>query len=420
MSAGAIGIGRAGPSPCQASVLLGWLAAVLMIGSHARADVFYLRNGGTVEGRLESIEAGVYRVRTTVGLVGLPIDAVERVVTALTIMDEYDLRVRDTPDTAADQALLGLWCAEQGLRNESRRHLLRAIELDPDHEAARRALGYVRAGDFWVDARASGPRRAPATQRRETEAERLARAIRNQWYPRIAAIQSARLHSTRPEWVAEGRDLILAIRDPLAIHPLAQVLGRGSVGDRLLLVEALAAFPEDEATMNLAALALADDDAEVRRAAVAQLAHRRDPRIIEQFRRALRVPSDTLVRRAAAALGELRADEAVSDLIACLTVQRYQWVEVPVRQWWLRFNRVFTGATVVVLGGGYQAALEPECGIYMPASFVHNEWQYRRVTVYRTEVLEALRRITGRDFGFDREDWQKWYEKQAGSTPGAG
>jgi len=73
-----------------------------------------------------------------------------------------------------------------------------------------------------------------------------------------------------------------------------------------------------------------------------------------------------------------------------------------------------------VLGGGYQAALEPECGIYMPASFVHNEWQYRRVTVYRTEVLEALRRITGRDFGFDREDWQKWYEKQAGSTPGAG
>jgi hypothetical protein len=43
---------------------------------------------------------------------------------------------------------------------------------------------------------------------------------------------------------------------------------------------------------------------------------------------------------------------------------------------------------------------------------VGNDWQYQRVTVYRTELLEALRRITGQDFGFDRDDWLRWYEQR--------
>ncbi len=39
---------------------------------------------------------------------------------------------------------------------------------------------------------------------------------------------------------------------------------------------------------------------------------------------------------------------------------------------------------------------------------------FRWVTVYRTEVLEALRRLTGQDFGFEREPWQRWYEARKG------
>ena len=395
---------RAGIALCV-SALLACVPAV-------DADVFHLRNGGTVEGQLVATEGDVYRVRTAAGLVGLPVSAVERTEAGSTALDEYDRRVRETADTPADQTTLGLWCAEHGLRPESKRHLQRAVPLDADCEAARRALGYVRAGTMWVDARAAGGRKVAAPESKETDAQRLARAIRNQWYPRIAGIKSARLDSDRPDWFAEGRAMILAIKDPLAIQPLADVLGRGDIRTRRLLVEALAAFPQDEATMNLAALSFVDADADLRRAAITQLGRRDDRRIVEQYREALHVPSDVITRRAAFALGELKATEAIPELIDGLTVERNKWVEVPVRQWWWRYETVFNGSTVVQLGGGVQATQEPEFGIYLPADVVGNDWQYQRVTVYRTELLEALRRITGQDFGFDRDDWLRWYEQR--------
>ena len=122
------------------------------------ADVFHLRNGGTVEGQLVATEGDVYRVRTAAGLIGLPVSAVERTEAGSTALDEYDRRVRETPDTPADQTTLGLWCAEHGLRTESKRHLQRAVALDPDYEAAQRALGFVRVGTLWViGATISGP-----------------------------------------------------------------------------------------------------------------------------------------------------------------------------------------------------------------------------------------------------------------------
>jgi hypothetical protein len=36
----------------------------------------------------------------------------------------------------------------------------------------------------------------------------------------------------------------------------------------------------------------------------------------------------------------------------------------------------------------------------------------RDVTVFRTEVLEALRTITGQDFGFEHAAWRRWYEER--------
>jgi hypothetical protein len=34
---------------------------------------------------------------------------------------------------------------------------------------------------------------------------------------------------------------------------------------------------------------------------------------------------------------------------------------------------------------------------------------WRWVTVFRTDVLEALRRITGQNFGFEQDQWREWY-----------
>lgn len=383
----------------------------------AVGDVFHLEGGGTLEGQLLSAADGHYTIRTTVGLVRIPILSVQRVEVADTPFEEYDARVQRVADTPADQTSLAEWCDEQGLRAEARRHWQRALELNPDYAPARRALGYVRVGELWVDGRrrAAAPRDTAVTSAPAEDPARVARVIQAQWRQRIRAIKRSFLDSSTPRLIDEGRLRVLEIRDPLAILPLAETLGAGNPLCRQVLVEALAAFPDDEATMNLAILGLLDPEFDVREQALHEIGRRQDPRVVARYRDALRTGDDVLVARAAAALGFLAADEAVPDLIEALAVQRHRWVEVPTRRWVQFWPHAFAVPIVISCYSGVTlASHEPRVGVCRGSLCGHwavgeNRWAYRRVTVRRTEVLEALKRITGENFGFERERWRRWH-----------
>ena len=323
--------------------------------------------------------------------------------------------MKEAADTPEAQTALAAWCDEQDLKTERRRHLLRAVELDPDFVPARRALGQVRVGELWIDGRRVIDRRGEAESAKDAEAEqrKLARAIQGQWNRRISAIRSGLLESTIPRQVEEGRARILEIRDPLAIHPLTDVLTAGDSACRGLLVLALSAFHEDQATMNLGIISLLDPEPTVRQAALSDLVRRSDPRIVREYREALRHANDVILGRAARALGQLEDREAVPDLIASLTAERDKWVEVPVRRYIGGWPLVFDGMTTVLIGPDARAVHRPEIPGW-PERYLlwdnelENRWVYRRVTVYRTDVLEALKRITGQNFGFDGQAWQRW------------
>lgn len=398
---------------------MGALAAWVAWQPAAPADVFHLHTGGMIEGQLVAIESGQYRIRTVVGQVTIATSAVERVEVAPTPFDEYDQRVADVPDTAAGHTELAAWCDEQGLRTERRKHLRRALALDPDHAPARRALGYVRVGDLWVDGQRIVERRddeSDAQKREEAEQRRLTRAIQAQWYRRARAFKSA-LETGQPKSVADAQQRVLEIRDPLAIQPLTEVLTTGDASCRSALVQVLAGFREDEATMNLGIVGLFDAAPEIRGLAVGELARRQDQRIARQYREALRGGSDGLVLRAATALGTLRDRDAAPDLIDALTAQRERWVEVPMRRYLGGWPLVFDGVTISEVGPGVRVVTRPDlvwCQHYAVVDVdVVNRSVYREVTIYRTEVLEALKQITGENFGFDREAWTRWWTAQA-------
>lgn len=394
------------------------LIAVLMLAASARGDIFHLTSGGTIDGQRLETEGDQYKIRTVVGVVSVPVSAVERVEKAATPFEEYDRRVAQAGETAADQTELAAWCDEQGLRVERRKHLLRAIELNPDYAPARRALGYVRVGEMWVDGRRVIERTAtsePSENGEPAERERLARAIQGQWNRRIRTIKQTLLDSREDRLVQEGRIRILDIKDPLAIYPLAQVLSAGNTTCRAVLVESLSTFPDDEATMNLAVMGLIDRDAGVRERALTELAQRKDPRVVAQYRQALRNGNDAILARAAAALGQLGAMEAVPDLIDALTVRRNRWVEQPVRRYFAGWPSIFYRTQPLYAGATLEVSHLPQIGVPHDAVYfesdVATEWKYRPVTVYRTEVLEALKRITGQNFGFEREPWLRWVEE---------
>ncbi|MBK8914663.1 MAG: HEAT repeat domain-containing protein [Phycisphaerales bacterium] len=383
------------------------------------ADILHLATGGTVEGEIISRDEQNYVVRTTAGTITLPADAVTRVEVAPSPFQEYELRLAETRDTAEGQFALAEWCLERGLSAERRRHLQRAIELDGDFAPARSALGHLRVGEFWVDARTTVRRDRSARPEEEPRAEgdrndeRVVGAIQSNWIRRIRTIRTQQLESQLEKSRVAGRTSILEIRDPLAILPMTRVLSGGNRSTRELLVEALGSFAEDEATMNLAALVLVDGDRGVRERAVSRLKARSDPRVAPQMRRALRSDNDELIRRAAYVLGEIGDASAVPELIESLKVRRWKMVEVPMRGYFGEWQQVFTGQTITTISGQVQVAHNPQIGVF-DAGFVtiQSELQRREVTVYRTEVLEALKLLTGENFGFEIPAWKRWLEEK--------
>lgn len=394
-------------------VIPAFCALTILAAQPAPADIFYLDTGGTVEGEVLEEKDGSVVIRTVIGTVTLPRSAIVRVEAAPSPFEEYEQRRAAAADTPAAQVELAAWCAQNEMLAERRRHLLRAIELDPNYEPARTALGYVRVGEMWVDGRSLERKREKA-KARTGDAEQVVAAIQGNWVRRIRAIRTSKLESGVDKFIRAGRTEILEIKDPLAILPMTRVLSEGDENARLLLVEALSNFSEDEALMNLAVLPLVDESDDVRDRALAALAKRQDPRVNAQYRKALASRNDTLVLRAAVALGRLREVAAVPELIEVLKARRWRTVEVPVREYFGGFSAVFSRPVYVRVGVTGPVAHNPEIGVVdsTGAVSIRSELQRQKVTVFRTEVLEALRSLTGQDFGFDDAAWRRWYEEQ--------
>ena len=380
-----------------------------------RADIFHLSTGGRIDGELIYKDDQHYKIRTTHGTVLLTLDSVVRTESAPSPFEQYRKRKAQAPDTPSGQVELAEWCEENGFNRERRDHLKRALELDPNYEPARQALGYVRVDGLWVEGRTIIERgRSVAEQKRQTKAaadpEKLAAAIQVNWHRRITAIKATQLDSSLASLAEKGRRQILEIRDPLAIVPLVRILSDGSLACRELLVETLTHFPEDVATANLSALALVDPNRELRHRAINELGRRNDPRVIAQFRQALVSDNDMLIRRAAEGLGTLRARDALHELINTLKARRMKRPVLSLRRYFNGFGLTFEIAYLQV--GSTMVRIDPTVALPCISPMIEPVGPLVEVTVFRTEVLEALRQISGEDFGFDQAAWIRWYEEQ--------
>lgn len=131
----------------RASVIA--LAIALAAASAATGDVYYLKDGGKIEGR--GVEHGdTVVIHVPLGSIRVAKADIARVVRKASILDLYEQRRAAAPRTATARYDLARWCESSGLRNQARTHLQEVIALDPDHAAARKALGYRRAGQRWL------------------------------------------------------------------------------------------------------------------------------------------------------------------------------------------------------------------------------------------------------------------------------
>lgn len=390
-------------------------AAVCLWAGIANADIFHMTWGATIEGVLLEEREDAYRVRTPVGVIDLEKEDVVKIEKKRSPWDEYKKRKKAMPNTAQAHYDLALWCEERGLPSKRVKHLKIVIDLDPDHAAARDALGYEKKDGAWVrKISANAPTDEDLRKRREAQAEqRLIRDKIAEYFVTLRAVHNGRMAKRSPDsrQFKDARDLILAIDDPLAVPAITGVLCTGNEAARGVMVEALARFENDEATMNLLVIALLDPSSDIRRAAAIALHERKDERIAEKLRQALLSDEEFILRNAAIALGVMRAKAAVPDLVSVLSIEKLGYVPVS-RPVLLGGIYSYFGRRVSLRCGRRYVNYWPRrIGCICTGSFIGTDTRYETkiVSVYRTEVQEALIAITGQNFGFDEDEWMDWW-----------
>jgi len=125
------------------------LAAVLALP--AAADEVLLHSGGRLLG-IATEKDDVVIIETTYGLVEVPKDMVLSIDrTKRSIVEDYRERADATDSNDANDVYkLGRWAKENKLGKHARELFEKVIQLNPEHEFARRELGFVSFQGRWL------------------------------------------------------------------------------------------------------------------------------------------------------------------------------------------------------------------------------------------------------------------------------
>ena len=152
--------------------------SVALVAGGARADIWVLKDGRRIEGTLVSETGGTTTVKTSFGDVAFKTAEVVKVERGKTRAEEFTRRWKDAK-TAEDFFQLGKWAEEKKLSADTKKCMLRAVELDTKHAGANTWLGKVEYKGDWMT-----PAERDARQAADLEAEMLAKGLvrwKDQW-----------------------------------------------------------------------------------------------------------------------------------------------------------------------------------------------------------------------------------------------
>jgi len=385
-----------------------WAVAVVVASalcSVAEADVFILANGGRVVGELVNPSQvpprATYTIETPAGCrVTLSRSQVKERLRPRPAEIEYEKTRPRYPDTVEGQWALAEWCRENTLLAERKIHLERILELAPDHEKARRALGYfLRDGEWTTEEqtrkkdgyiRYKGRWRLPQ-EKKLAEEQAATKAAQGEWKQKLNRWQ---------EWLATNKaplacENIRKIDDPSAIPALADALKKDSRDQaRMLFIEALARIGTPVAVRVVSVQALEDPIEEVRLTCLDYLKQVKGREAADYFIRRLRSADNVEVNRAAVGLRCLDDRSAIGPLVdALITVHKFKVSSGNPGQMSTTFG---TGA------GGAPGGLSVGGGPKIITRTLTNQ-----------AVLDALISLTdGVNYSFDVGRWKAWYAAQ--------
>jgi hypothetical protein len=371
----------------------------------ARADTIELAGGGRIEGRVvESAEADQSKYVIELaggGRVTVPRTEVQRIDTLTEDEAAYQKLARTAPDTVAAHWKLAEWCRERRLRELAEPHLERILELDPNHEEARTALGFRQKNGQWLtrddimakrgmvmyEGRYVTPQHVELMKRQKDT--KLSQADWGNTFDRLRRWLTGR----REERIAQAHAELQTIRDPLAAAPLVAILRREEIPElRQLWVAVAAGLDHQLAVDVLVDLSLNDPEEEIRYQCLESLIKSGRTGLATPYIRALRNRDNVIVNRAGAALGQIGDTDAIGPLIDTLVTKH-------------KFK--------VGDGNADQHAytFSPDSGSF---SFGGSGPQIVTQELRNPDVLGALVTLSGgTSFDYDQQQWRAWLAAQA-------
>ncbi len=132
-----------------------FVLAVAWATTAALGDALHLKDGRILKGRVER-SGDIVRLYMEYGTLKYTLDEIDHIEYEPRYDQEYRERLQNI-DPAQPDELFGLstWCSKHALPDERDQLLHKVLALDPDHQGAREALGYVRVGGTWTTVRAA-------------------------------------------------------------------------------------------------------------------------------------------------------------------------------------------------------------------------------------------------------------------------
>lgn len=311
------------------------------------------------------------------------------------------------PDDAEAHFELARWCKQNSLHAQSKFHMRRVVQLDPDHGTARESLNYVKRGQEWVPrkqwerdrgiVRSSGRYHIPEDLAMQNAAKESATRS-NHWGREIAKLRGVALRGG--EKGAEAMQSLRAINDPLAAAAIGDELTnprnkKQPLPLRLLWVELLGRFQTPRAVEPLVWTGVREPDNVVREAALEKLEKYGAHSAVLTYLPMLKSQNNAEVKNAGRALAFLPDPEIRFQLIDAL-ITEHTTITAPAAETNVGFSS--SGA------GGMSFGASP---------------QKRTDHIRNPQVLAALRAIApGADFGYDKDAWRRYFAEQLSSYSG--
>jgi hypothetical protein len=389
-----------------AFVAIACVAMMALSAGAARAEIFILANDGQVQGeelKVTGTPANQTVIRTASGgQLTLDKSQIKQIIPQGPAELEYE-RIRPTyADTVDDQWRLADWCRAHALPKQRQVHLERIIALDPNHKAARAALGFEHIEGRWILPddlrRQQGYVKYRGEWRLPQEVELLERARKEEQAEKdwIAKLNRWRVALDKhPEKSAPLHDELMQIDDPAAVPALTKLLtNERHRSIKILMIEELLHIGTPGAMSVVVARTMDDADEEVRLTAMDRLVAANHPEVVPFYIAALKGTDNARINQAALCLGMLGDKSAISPLIDALrTTHRHVEQQGQPGQ----ISTTFGSGPGNNRTGGMSVGGTPKETVE---------------TLENQQVLRALMAITGVSFQFDQKAWRAWYVGQ--------